>query len=36
MAYNLGFKASELRQIETIVERNSTRCKEAWDAFFTA
>lgn len=36
LAYNLGFKASELRQIEIIVRRNSARCKEVWDEFFAA
>ena len=36
LAQNLGFKASELREIEVLVRKHALECKEAWDEFFNA
>jgi hypothetical protein len=36
LAHNLGFKASELRQIEAMVREHAFQCKEAWHGFFDA
>jgi hypothetical protein len=36
LAQNLGFRASELRQIEAILRERAQECKEAWDEFFDA
>ena len=33
LAYNLGFRASELRRIERIVATNATELLEAWREF---
>jgi len=36
LAYNLGFRADELRIIERLVTENAQRSKEAWNDFFDA
>lgn len=34
LAENIGFTAKELKEIETIVNENSSVIKEAWNEFF--
>jgi hypothetical protein len=34
LVYTSGFKGAELRKLERIINQNSTRFMEAWDAYF--
>jgi Domain of unknown function (DUF4160) len=34
LAYNLGFKARELRRVEQVVSDNQDQCLEAWREYF--
>jgi hypothetical protein len=34
MAYNLGFRARELRKLHSLVEEHQTELLEAWNGYF--
>ena len=34
LVYTSGFKGAELRKLEKIINQNSARFMEAWDAYF--